>query len=300
MSIPFHVQLLGAAVMHNGDIAEMKTGEGKTLTSVMTVYLNALSGKGVHVVTVNEYLSKRDSEWMGANHRFLGLTVGLNLRQLTKAQKREAYLCDITYTTNSELGFDYLRDNMVTDIKERVLRGLHFALVDEVDSILIDESRTPLIISGGQKQTANLYLQADRFVKRLKENEDYEIDVKAKNVQLTAAGITKAGAVSSGSTTCIRSENILSWLHRICNQALKANYIMENDDVDYVVDRVRPMMNRHCGSEYRPSDEGPRVVGWSASGCLKPRRTSISVRKRLRLPRLPIRTSSACTTSLPA
>ena len=171
---PYPVQLMGATVMQGGDIAEMKTGEGKTLTSVMAVYLNALEGKGVHVVTVNEYLSERDANWMGQIYRFLGLTVGVNLRQLTKFQKKQAYACDITYTTNSELGFDYLRDNMVTNINDRVLRGLNFALVDEVDSILIDESRTPLIISGGQKQTANLYLQADRFAKKLNKEEDYE------------------------------------------------------------------------------------------------------------------------------
>lgn len=189
---PYPVQLIGATVMQGGDIAEMKTGEGKTLTSVMAVYLNALTGKGVHVVTVNEYLSQRDSEWMGQIHRFLGLSVGLNLRQLTNREKREAYACDITYTTNSELGFDYLRDNMVSDIKDRVLRGLNFAIVDEVDSILIDESRTPLIISGGKKQTANLYLQADRFVKSLKKDDDYELDVKSKTVQLTEEGVKKA------------------------------------------------------------------------------------------------------------
>ncbi len=229
---PYPVQLMGATVMQGGDIAEMKTGEGKTLTSVMAVYLNALSGKGVHVVTVNEYLSKRDGEWMGAIHKWLGLTVGINLRQLSKPQKRAAYACDITYTTNSELGFDYLRDNMVTRVEDRVLRGLNFALVDEVDSILIDESRTPLIISGGQKQTANLYLQADRFVKRLKENEDYEIDVKAKNVQLTEQGIAKAEKV-------FRIDNLFNLdhtqlLHHI-NQALRANYIMAKD-IDYVVD----------------------------------------------------------------
>ena len=153
---PYPVQLIGATVMQQGDIAEMKTGEGKTLTSVMAVYLNALEGKGVHVVTVNEYLSQRDSEWMGQIHRFLGLSVGLNLRQLTPSEKRAAYACDITYTTNSELGFDYLRDNMVTELNDRVLRGLNFAIVDEVDSIWIDESRTPLIISCGKKQTANL------------------------------------------------------------------------------------------------------------------------------------------------
>ncbi len=240
---PYPVQVIGAAVMQGGDIAEMKTGEGKTLTSVMPAYLNALSGKGVHIVTVNEYLSKRDAEWMGRIHQFLGLSVGYNAREMSSAQKRAAYNCDITYTTNSELGFDYLRDNMVTDAKDRVLRGLNFALIDEVDSILIDESRTPLIISGGMKQTTNLYLQADRFVKRLKEQVmgeddeivtpgDYVIDIKAKVVTLSEQGVAKAEKV-------FRVDNLFNLehtqlLHRI-NQALKANYIMQKD-VDYVVD----------------------------------------------------------------
>lgn len=230
---PYHVQLVGATVMQGGDIAEMKTGEGKTLTSVMAVYLNALSGQGVHVVTVNEYLSKRDSEWMGEIHRWLGLTVGLNVREMSSAQKRAAYACDITYTTNSELGFDYLRDNMVTKASDRVQRGLNFALVDEVDSILIDESRTPLIISGGMKQSANLYLQADRFVKSLKADADYEIDVKARTCQLTESGVSKAEKV-------FRIENLYNLdntqlLHRIY-QALKANYVMMKD-IEYVVDQ---------------------------------------------------------------
>ncbi len=230
---PYPVQLIGAAVMQGGDIAEMKTGEGKTLTSVMAVYLNALEGKGVHVVTVNEYLSQRDSEWMGQIHRWLGLTVGLNLRQLSKPQKRAAYNCDITYTTNSELGFDYLRDNMVTRVEDRVQqRGLNFALVDEVDSILIDESRTPLIISGGQKQTANLYLQADRFVKKLKADEDYEVDVKSRSVQLTEQGVSKAERVFRVDNLYDLSHTQL--LHHI-NQALKANYVMQKD-IEYVVD----------------------------------------------------------------
>ena len=228
----YPVQLIGATVMQQGDIAEMKTGEGKTLTSVMAVYLNALEGKGVHVVTVNEYLSQRDSEWMGQIHRFLGLSVGLNLRQLTPSEKRAAYACDITYTTNSELGFDYLRDNMVTELNDRVLRGLNFAIVDEVDSILIDESRTPLIISGGKKQTANLYLQADRFVKSLHKDEDYELDVKSKTVQLTEFGVHKA-------EKAFKIDNLYNLaytqlLHHI-NQALKANYIMICD-IDYLVD----------------------------------------------------------------
>lgn len=229
---PYFCQLEGACVLHGGDIAEMKTGEGKTLTSVMAVYLNALEGKGVHVITVNEYLAKRDSEWMGEIHRFLGLTVGLNLRQLTPAQKRQAYMCDITYTTNAEVGFDYLRDNMVTRVEDRVLRPLNFALVDEVDSILIDESRTPLIISGGEKKTANQYINADRFVKGLKENEDYTIDIKGKNIQLTEAGIAK-GEKKFGVENLYDIANT-NLVHHI-NQALKANYIMHND-VEYVVE----------------------------------------------------------------
>ena len=229
---PFFCQLEGAYVLHRGDIAEMKTGEGKTLTSVMAVYLNALEGKGVHVVTVNEYLAQRDREWMGQIHRFLGLTVGLNLRALTPAQKRAAYECDITYTTNSEVGFDYLRDNMVTRVEDRVLRELNFALVDEVDSILIDESRTPLIISGGEKKTANLYINADRFVKRLKKDEDYVIDVKDKNVQLTEEGVHK-GEKAFNVENLYDLDNT-SLVHYIA-QALKANYIMTRD-VEYVVE----------------------------------------------------------------
>ena len=229
---PYFCQLEGACVMHRGDIAEMKTGEGKTLTSVMAVYLNALEGKGVHVITVNEYLAQRDAEWMGRIHTFLGLTVGVNLRSMTAAEKRKAYLCDITYSTCSEVGFDYLRDNMVTRIEDRVLRDLNFALVDEVDSILIDESRTPLIISGSTRQTANLYVNADKFVKKLSENEDYEIDVKGKNIQLTEEGISKAEKYFKVDN--IYNPENASLVHYIA-QALKANYIMHND-VDYVVE----------------------------------------------------------------
>ena len=229
---PYFCQLEGACVLHRGDIAEMKTGEGKTLTSVMAVYLNALSGKGVHVITVNEYLAQRDAEWMGQIHKFLGLTVAVNLRSMTPAEKRKAYLCDITYSTCSEVGFDYLRDNMVTRVEDRVLRELNFALVDEVDSILIDESRTPLIISGSQRQTANLYVNADRFVKRLHEDEDYEIDIKGKNIQLTEEGIAKAEKAFKVNN--IYDPENTALVHYIA-QALKANYIMHND-VDYVVE----------------------------------------------------------------
>ncbi len=227
---PYKVQIMGAAVMQGGDIAEMKTGEGKTLTSTMAVYLNALSGKGVHVVTVNEYLASRDAEWMGQIYRFLGLSVGVNLRSLTPSEKRAAYLCDITYTTNSELGFDYLRDNMVVKKSDRVMRGLNTAIVDEVDSILVDESRTPLIISGGKKKTANLYQSADRFAKMLKPS-DYEVDEKTRQVSLTETGVARAEKAFK-----IKNLYDLQYtqlVHHI-NMALRANYIMMRD-VEYVV-----------------------------------------------------------------
>lgn len=228
---PYFVQIMGAIVLHQGDIAEMKTGEGKTLTSVLPVYLNALTGKGVHVVTVNEYLAQRDAEWMGQIHKFLGLTVDVNVRSKSASLKRKSFECDITYTTNAEIGFDYLRDNMVTDVKERVLRNLEFAIVDEVDSILIDESRTPLIISGGQKQTANLYQQSDRFVKKLVEGEDYEIDVKARTVQLSEQGVAKAEKTFGVNNLYdLKHTHLVHHLH----QALKANYIMIKD-IEYVV-----------------------------------------------------------------
>lgn len=227
---PYMVQIIGSIVMHNGDIAEMKTGEGKTLTSIMCTYLNALSGEGVHVVTVNEYLASRDARWMGQIFEFLGLSVGVNARELTPEQKREAYACDITYTTNAELGFDYLRDNMVTRVQDRVLRGLHFAMVDEVDSILVDESRTPLIISGGKRQTANLYKQADIFAKALGP-EDYTIDAQSKAIQLTDSGVDRAEKMFSIKNLYEIQHTQL--VHHI-QQALKANYIMAKD-VEYVV-----------------------------------------------------------------
>ena len=243
---PYKVQIEGSTAMHRGDIAEMKTGEGKTLTATMAVYLNALVGKGVHVITVNEYLAGRDAAWMGEVYRFLGMSVGVNKRELSPAEKRAAYACDITYTTNSELGFDYLRDNMVTDVNDRVLRGLYMAIVDEVDSVLIDESRTPLIISGGKKDTANLYIAADRFVKTLTKPEyeydkyskeqkivsgDYDIDEKTRQVMLTDSGVEK-GEKFFNLPNLYDLENT-QLVHHI-NQALKANYVMMKD-VEYVV-----------------------------------------------------------------
>ena len=229
---PYKVQVMGSLVLHAGDVAEMKTGEGKTLTATMAVYLNALAGKGVHVITVNEYLSERDANWMGQIYRFLGLTVGVNLRAKTTSEKKEAFLCDITYTTNSELGFDYLRDNMATEMDRRVLRGLNFCVIDEADSILIDESRTPLIISGGARASASQYTVADRFVKTLKKNVDYEIDVKEKTVNLTDAGNAKADKMFGIQN--LYDPQYADLVHRIHN-ALKANYIMARD-VDYLVD----------------------------------------------------------------
>ena len=228
----FKVQLMGGITLHEGDIAEMKTGEGKTLTSIFPVYLNALTGNGVHVVTVNDYLAGRDAVNNGKVFNFLGLTVGLNKRELTPEQKQEAHGCDVTYTTNAELGFDYLRDNMVTRLEDKVLvKGLNYALVDEVDSILIDESRTPLIISGGRKNTAALYLQADRFVKSLKQDKDYEVDIESKTVALTPDGIAKAE--KGFKLDNLYDPQHTALVHHI-NQALKANYTMTRD-VEYMV-----------------------------------------------------------------
>ncbi len=228
---PYYVQILGGLAIHYGNIAEMRTGEGKTLTSTMPAYLNALSGKGVHIITVNEYLASRDAEWMGEIYRFLGLTVGVNYRELTPSEKRDAYNCDITYTTNNELGFDYLRDNMVVKASDRVAREYNFVIIDEVDSVLIDEARTPLIISGGRMDSANLYIDADKFVKKLKENKGYIYDEKTKAVTLDDEGIKEAEKYFK--VTNLYEINNTTLVHYI-NQALKANYAMKKD-FDYVV-----------------------------------------------------------------
>lgn len=228
---PFKVQVMGAISIHEGNIAEMKTGEGKTLTAVMPAYLNALTGEGVHIVTVNDYLARREAEGeIGELFRFLQLTVGLNVRELSAEEKREVYKCDILYSTNNELGFDYLRDHMVIYKEQIVQRNLNFAIIDEVDSILIDEARTPLIISGGAKNTADLYKQANYFALGLKE-EDFQIDVKDKTVNLTQAGIKRAENFFSLDN--LYDVNNVVLLHHI-NNALRANFIMQND-IDYVV-----------------------------------------------------------------
>lgn len=227
---PYPVQLLGGIVLCKGDIAEMKTGEGKTLTAIFPVYYLALQQKGVHVITVNEYLAKRDAEWMGDVYRFMGLSVGCNSKELSRYEKQQAYLCDVTYTTNSELGFDYLRDNLCMRKEDRVLRGLHAALLDEADSILIDEARTPLIISGKGEDLQLLYQQADWFVKGLKEG-DYEQDVQTSQVYLTSLGIRKAEQYYHVDSLYDQDKSAI--VHSI-NNALRANYVM-NADVEYMV-----------------------------------------------------------------
>ncbi|MFL6555966.1 MAG: DEAD/DEAH box helicase, partial [Bacillus sp. (in: firmicutes)] len=228
---PYHVQLMGGISLHEGNISEMKTGEGKTLTATMPVYLNALSGKGVHVVTVNEYLASRDADEMGQLYQFLGLTVGLNLNSMDKDEKQAAYAADITYGTNNEFGFDYLRDNMVLYKEQKVQRPLFYGVIDEVDSILIDEARTPLIISGSAAKSAVLYIQANAFVRTLKRDTDYTYDEKTKGVMLTEEGISKA-------EKAFGIENLFDMAHvtlnHHINQALKANASMHLD-VDYVV-----------------------------------------------------------------
>ena len=226
----FHVQILGGIALHQGRIAEMHTGEGKTLVSTLPAYLNALTGKGVHVVTVNDYLASRDAQWVGKIHKFLGLTVGVSLAGMTPEQKRRAYECDITYCTNNELGFDYLRDNLATKKEDRVMRGLNFAIIDEIDSILIDEARTPLIISGPGNKSSEQYVSADKFVKSLK-TDDFELDEKEKQIRLTDSGVQKVerffGIENYGDI-----ENLE--LSHYVNNALRANKIMKKDQ-NYIV-----------------------------------------------------------------
>ncbi|MBO5837956.1 MAG: preprotein translocase subunit SecA, partial [Oscillospiraceae bacterium] len=243
---PYPVQLIGGIILHQGRIAEMKTGEGKTLVAILPCYLNALTGEGVHVVTVNDYLAKRDSEWMGKVHRFMGLTVGLIIPGMDNDARRKAYAADITYCTNNELGFDYLRDNMAIYESELVQRGHSFAIVDEVDSILIDEARTPLIISGKGEDSSKLYEMADQFVSTLRKQVfaktedkevqddydcDYFVDEKSRSVSLTAAGIAKAERFFGVENLADPENATLS--HHI-NQAMKARGLMKKD-IDYVI-----------------------------------------------------------------
>ena len=228
---PFRVQLIGGIVLHQGRIAEMKTGEGKTLTATLPAYLNALTGAGVHIVTVNDYLASFQGEEMGKLYRFLGMTVGVITHDLTGEARRAAYQCDITYGTNNEMGFDYLRDNMVLYEKSMVQRGHAFAIVDEVDSILIDEARTPLIISGQGEKSTDMYEKANQFVIRLRNEEDYTVDEKEKTVIFTEEGTRKAER-AFGIENLSDPEN--NDLNHYLIQALKANALMKRD-VDYVV-----------------------------------------------------------------
>ncbi len=235
---PYKVQIMGGIVLHEGSIPEMKTGEGKTLTATMPVYLNALSGEGVHVVTVNEYLATRDASEMGELYNFLGLTVGLNINSKSSEEKRLAYACDITYSTNNELGFDYLRDNMVVYREQMVQRPLNFAVVDEVDSILIDEARTPLIISGQAEKSTAMYNRTDNFIKTLVNEEDYKIDVQSKTIALTEEGISKAEKhFDVANLYDIENTSLTHYL----DQSLRANYIMLLD-IDYVVQDGKVMI----------------------------------------------------------
>ena len=235
----YDVQLIGGMVLHNGTIAEMKTGEGKTLVATLPAYLNALEGKGVHVVTVNDYLARRDSEWMGRVYRFLGLTVGVIQHELNDQQRQVAYGCDITYGTNNEFGFDYLRDNMKFDLGSMVQRGHHFAIVDEVDSILIDEARTPLIISGPAEESTDLYYEVDRIIPKLKKGEvhqgqvktedrdrleasgDYTVDEKNKTVTLTEAGMAH-GRAAARRTACSPAASTTRPTCRCCTTCSRA------------------------------------------------------------------------------
>ena len=299
---PFHVQLIGGIVLHQGRIAEMKTGEGKTLVAVLPAYLNALAGEGVHIVTVNDYLARRDSEWMGKVHRFMGLSVGLIVHGLTSEERRAAYNCDITYGTNNEMGFDYLRDNMALYKRDMVQRGHVFAIVDEVDSILIDEARTPLIISGQGDESTDLYRQADDFVSRLKrvvyasvdekeeESEDldadYVVDEKARTATLTARGVAKAEKAFGLENLADIENTTLS--HHI-NQALKAHGIMKRD-IDYIVK----------DGEIIIVDEFAGAIPRACTRPSRPRSTSTSRRRTRPSRRSPSRTISASTASSPA
>ena len=227
----YKVQVMGGICLHQGRVAEMKTGEGKTLVATLPAYLNALAGEGVHVVTVNDYLASRDAEWMGKVYKFMGLTVGCVVPGMEDKEKKEAYQCDILYGTNNELGFDYLRDNLKSRLEQMVQRPLSFAIVDEVDSILIDEARTPLIISGKGGESSEKYVTANRFVKTLTLDEDFTIDIKEKSVQITESGAEKAERFFNLQNLADIENADLN--HHI-QQALKANYIFKRDN-DYIV-----------------------------------------------------------------
>ena len=297
---PYRVQLIGGIILHQGRIAEMRTGEGKTLVATLPAYLNALSGKGVHIITVNDYLAKRDSEWMGKVYRFMGLTVGLVIHGVMGQAKKDAYAADITYGTNNEFGFDYLRDNMAIYSSELVQRGHNFAVVDEVDSILIDEARTPLIISGQGEKSTQLYTIVDQFVSRLKcqriakvdtkEEEDvnidadYIVDEKARTATLTARGIQKAEQAFQIENLADPENTTLS--HHI-NQAIKAHGVMKRD-IDYVVKE---------GQVIIVDEFTGRLMFGRSTRPSRPRSTWRSLTSPRPWPPSPSRTTSACMTS---
>ncbi len=255
----FDVQLVGGVVLHEGKIAEMKTGEGKTLVATLAVYLNALAGKGVHVVTVNDYLARRDAEWMGEIYRFLGMEFGSILHGLDDAERRAAYHADITYGTNNEFGFDYLRDNMKFSKEEYCQRDFYYAIVDEVDSILIDEARTPLIISGPADISTDLYRKVDRIIPKFKDEEHYTVDEKQRTVALSEEGVALAEEML-GIDNLYDPRNI-EWLHHV-NQAMKAHKLFKRD-VDYIVNQRRGGHRRRI---HRPHHAGAPLFGWPAPG----------------------------------
>ena len=295
---PYRVQLIGGIILHQGRIAEMKTGEGKTLVEILPAYLNALTGNGVHIVTVNDYLAKRDSEWMGKVYRFLGLSVGLIVHGLTKAERKAAYDADITYGTNNEIGFDYLRDNMAVYDRDTVQRNLTFAIVDEVDSILIDEARTPLIISGRGEESTKLYQMADQFAKDLdcyvvaetddkefdedvEQNYDYIVEEKRKTATLTARGIAKAEKFFHLDNLADEENTTIN--HHI-NQAIRARGVMKKD-IDYVVKDNQVVVDEFTGIRARAHEEGHSAVAisWTSSPAVSC--STVAIRGRPSKPR---------------
>jgi preprotein translocase subunit SecA len=299
----FDVQMIGGMVLHKGMIAEMRTGEGKTLVATLACYLNALAGHGVHVVTVNDYLAKRDAEWMGKIYEFLGLTVGVIVHDLSDAQRREAYAADITYGTNNEFGFDYLRDNMKFEIKDCVQRGQYYAIVDEVDSILIDESRTPLIISGPTDQTTDKYARVRKIIPKLELGEetdpgqgeakiftgDYVVDEKHRTIGVTDEGWFKIEKLL-GIDNIADPEN---WdLKHYVEVGIKAHSLYKRD-VDYVVKDGEVIIVDTFTGRLMPGRRWSDGLHQSS----RPRKASASARKTRRWPRSPSRTTSACTRS---
>ena len=285
----YDVQLIGGIVLHQGKIAEMKTGEGKTLTSTAPVYLNALSGKGVHVVTVNDYLARRDVEWMGQVYRFLGMTTGCILHELNDEERRQAYGADITYGTNNEFGFDYLRDNMKFSLEDYCQRGFNYAIVDEVDSILIDEARTPLIISGPADQTTDLYQKVNGIMRHFKAEDHYTKDEKSRQVMLTDDGVGMAEEL-------LELDNLydprnINYLHHV-NQALKAHFVFQRD-VDYIVRNGRWSLS--TSSPVEPWKDAATPTDCTRRW--KPRKGSRSRRRTRPWPRSPFRIIFACTTN---